>query len=239
MKAIKLLTLALFITAFFQSPVLLAKQTHTDRQTRQVGEFHGISVSNGIDLFLSQKSTEEVVVEADSEDLNKIITEVEGGILKIYVKDKSFFNLNWNKHSRKVYVSFKTLDKLDASSGSDASSQSLLKLDKIKLYSSSGLGMKLEIEANELSAESSSGSDISLKGKAEVLQADASSGSDLNASEFQTKKCKASASSGSDVKLFVTEELEANASSGGNIQYSGDPKKKDINQSSGGDVHGN
>jgi len=36
----------------------------------------------------------------------------------------------------------------------------------------------------------------------------------------------------------VSEELYANASSGGDVKYSGNPKKKDIHESSGGDVYG-
>ncbi len=238
MKRIKLLTIVLFGLATLQSTLLLASQTQGNRQTRQVGGFHGVSVSSGIDLYLSQKNSEEVVVEAESDDLNKIITEVEGGILKIYIKEKSWFNLDWNNHPRKVYVSFQTLDKIDASAGSDVISQAPVKLEKLTLDASSGSDVKLELEADEIVVESSSGSDISLKGKTSVIRASASSGSDINASELQARKCTASISSGSDIRVYVTEELDANASSGGDIVYSGNPKTKDINESSGGDVHG-
>jgi hypothetical protein len=238
MKAIKIFTLLIFCTAAFQAEFLQAAQSGGNRQTRQVHGFHGVSVSSGIDLYLTQKNAEEVVVEADSDDLDKIITQVEGGILKIYIKEKSWFNMDWNKDPRKVYVSFKILDKLDASAGSDVFGQGILKLDKLDLDASNGSDVKLELEANELSAESSSGSDISLKGKANVMQTNASSGSDIDASELETKKCTASVSSGSDIKVNVTESLDANASSGGDIIYSGNPKTKDINESSGGDVHG-
>jgi hypothetical protein len=232
MKTIKLITLFLFVAASFQ--VVAAGAS---RQTRSVGGFHGVSVTSGIDLFLTQKSTEEVVVEANSEDIDKIITEVEGGVLKIYIKEKSWFNFDWKSRPRKVYVSFKDLDKIDASAGSDVLSENKFKLDRLKVDSSSGSDVKLELDAKEVRVASSSGSDISLKGTAISLQADASSGSDIDAGEFQTQNCDASASSGSDVKVYVTEKLNANASSGGDVYYTGNPKNKDINESSGGDVH--
>jgi hypothetical protein len=238
MKTMKLLTLLLFCAAVFQTTSSQAVQSDRDRQKRQISGFHGVSVSSGIDLFLSQKNVEEVFVEAGPDDLDKIITEVEGGVLKIYIREKHWFNLNWNQEPRKVYVSFTTLDKLEASAGSDVNSENYLKLDKLNLDASSGSDVQLELDINELSVGSSSGSDISLKGKATEMQADASSGSDINAGDFQVKKCAASASSGSDIKVSVTEELNANASSGGEITYSGNPAKKDINESSGGDVHG-
>ncbi len=232
MKTIRFFTLILFGAVFFQ-----ANSIQASKETRSVTGFHGISVSSGIDLYLTQKTTEEVVVEAESDDLDKIITTVEDGILKIYIKQKSWLNMNWNHDHRKVYVSFIKLDKLQASSGSDVSSESALKLDKLNLDASSGSDVKLELEANELIAESSSGSDITLKGKVAVFHVSASSGSDIDAANLESKKCHASTSSGSDIKITVTDELEANASSGGDISYSGNPASKDINESSGGDVY--
>ena len=233
MKTMKLFTFILFAFAF-----LLGTSVQAGRQTRKVTGFYGVSVSSGIDLYLTQKDVEEVVVEADSDDMEKIITEVEGRILKIYIKQKSWLNTNWNSDPRKVYVSFKTLDKLYASAGSDVVSQSLLKLDKLDLDASSGSDVELDLEVNEVSVEASSGSDIDLKGKAAFMQVSASSGSDIDAGDLVTKKCNASTSSGSDILIQVTEELEANASSGGDISYSGNPSQKNINESSGGDVSG-
>lgn len=237
MKTIKLFTLILFAIALFQTTTLQAAQASDGRQKREISGFHGVSVSSGIDLYLTQKNVEEVFVEAESEDLDKIITKVEGGILKVYIKDNSWWGIGWNNRPRKVYVSFITLDKLHASAGSDVNAESVLKLDKLDCDVSSGSDVKLELEANELRVETSSGSDISLKGKATQLYADASSGSDLDASDLESKNCKASVSSGSDIKVNVTEELNADASSGGDITYSGNPKIKNINKSSGGDVH--
>lgn len=233
MKTIKLFTILLFVAACIQ-----ATGANSNKQTRQITGFHGVSVTSGIDLYLTQKNAEEVTVEAESEDINKIITEVEGGILKIYIKEKSWFNMNWNSKPRKVYVSFKTLDKIDASAGSDVVSENRFKLDELKIDASSGSDVKLDLEANQVNVGSSSGSDVSLKGSANNLHVDASSGSDIDASELQAKDCNASVSSGSDIKVNVTEKLDANASSGGDISYSGNPKTKDINESSGGDVHG-
>lgn len=238
MKTVKLFALLLVGTTLFQTQGLRASQTTKDRQTRQISGFHGVSVSSGIDLYLTQKNTEEVFVEADSEDLEKIVTKVEAGILRIYMKEKSWLNLNWNSQPRKVYVSFKDLDKLEASAGSDVSAQNLLKLERLNLDASSGSNIKLELEVNELSVETSSGSDITLKGRANAVQANASSGSDINASELEARECIASTSSGSDIRVFVTDKLDASASSGGDISYSGNPKEKEINESSGGDVHG-
>lgn len=236
MKSIKFFSITLISLFISISCTVHATKSENSRQTRTVSAFHGISVSTGIDLYLFQKDIQEVTVEADEQDMEDLITKVEGGILKIYMKNQSWFRMNWNNKPRKVYVSFKTLDKLEASSGSDVASQSVLVIEKLDLDASSGSDIKLELNAAEVSAESSSGSDISLKGKANTLQVNASSGSDIDASGLHTKTCNAHASSGSDIRVYVTEQLDAHASSGGEISYSGNPAHKDINESSGGDV---
>jgi len=238
MKTIQLFTLLLFTMVTFYGNSLQASKVIDGRQTRQVSGFHGISVSSGLDLQLTQKNVEEVQVEADSEDQDKIITKVEDGILKIYIREKSWPRLNWNNKNRKVYVSFKTLDHLQASAGSDVKSLSALKPDKLNLDVSSGSHVKLELDANELHVETSSGSGVSLNGKATVFHVSASSGSDIDAGALESNKCSANASSGSNIKVNVTGELDANASSGGDITYTGNPKTKNVRESSGGDVSG-
>lgn len=237
MKTVHLLSVTLLTFALSLSALVQAAQTGDSRQTRKVSEFHGITVSSGIDLYLTQKDIQEVKVEAEEEDMEYLVTEVEDGILKIYMKDRSVFNFNWSS-TRKVYVSFRNLDKLEASAGSDVYSQSVLNLGKLELHASSGSDIKLELTATDVNAESSSGSDIQLKGKADYIQVSASSGSDINAADFVSKRCNANVSSGSDIRVNVTDELDANASSGGDIAYSGNPTRKNINESSGGDVHG-
>lgn len=237
MKTTKLFSITLFCSLLSLSAIVQASQSGNSRQTRKVEAFHGISVSSGIELFLTQKDQQEVRVEADDEDMENLVTKVEDGILKIYMKNNSWFNMDWSSTSRKVYVSFKNLDWLQASAGSDVVSQGVLNLDKLDVNASSGSDIELELNASEVSAESSSGSDISLKGKGLSIRANASSGSEINAGDFQAKRCHADVSSGSDIRVYVTEELDANASSGGDIGYAGNPAHKDINESSGGDVH--
>lgn len=238
MKTIQLFSLALLSFSLLLSEGVNASQMGVSKQNRTVSEFHGISVTSGIDLYLTQDNVQKVRVEADEDDMKNLVTEVEGGILKIYMKEKSWFNLGWSHTARKVYVSFKTLDKLEASAGSDVISQSVLKLSELELDASSGSDIKLELNADKISAESSSGSDIKLTGKAGYFHANASSGSDIDAIDFQTKRCDANVSSGSDIRVNVTDQLDANASSGGDIAYTGNPVRKNINESSGGDVHG-
>ena len=133
MNTKQLFSITLFTALITLSSIVQAVQSGVNRQTRNVPAFHGISVSTGVDLYLTQNNGQQVRVEADEENMKNVITEVEGGILKIYMKESSWFKLNWNNRSIKVYVTFKTLDQLKASAGSDVSSQSMLNLEQFDL----------------------------------------------------------------------------------------------------------
>ena len=228
---------SLFILIFAIGSTLsaLASGNETETQTRNVSGFNAIDVSTGIDLYITMGSTEEVKIVADDEIIDDIKTEVKNGTLHIYMKRNNWFNWRGNK-TRKAYVTVKELVELDASSGSDVESENILEGENFKISASSGSDIELEVHYKNLSLDTSSGSDAELKGKVKNLKLSASSGSDIDASGLESVNCKASASSGSDISLTVTEDLEADASSGADITYHGNPKTRNIDESSGGDV---
>jgi hypothetical protein len=236
MKTMRTLFIFTFIT--LTSLNLMAANGNSDKtEIRQVGNFDGIKVSTGIDLYITMGTTEEVKIVAGDDVIDKIITEVKDGKLHIYTKQSNnWFNWNSGNQTRKAYVTVKELVSIDASSGSDVKSENTLKGDELKVSASSGSDLAIDVYYKNVWVDASSGSDAKLTGKVKSFDAEASSGSDIVARDLESKICKVSVSSGSDVTVNVTDELYANASSGGDIRYYGNPSVKDINESSGGDI---
>src|SRR6516225_6354589 len=88
-------------------------------QVRKVDPFTKIRVSSAISLYLSQGNTQGVAVSSEDAELtNKIKTEVNNGVLKIYVEDGAWNGWNWSNKHLKAYVTFTTLEMLDASGAS-------------------------------------------------------------------------------------------------------------------------
>jgi len=201
------------------------------KETRQVNPFTGVDASAGINVYLFQGNEEKVVVEADENIKDLIVTRVEGDVLKCYVKGSILSSKKMN-----VYVNFKTLNKINASSGSDVFGETVINAERLDLDVSSGAEMKVEVNATHIKCNASSGSDAIVKGTASSFKAEASSGSDINAENLTVKSCDASASSAGEIKITVTEQITADASSGGDVRYYGNPKNERINESSGGDV---
>ena len=182
--------------------------------------FNSIEVSRGMDVYLTQGNTVGILVEADENLHDIIITEVEYNILKIYADE----NISSSK-AKKVFVNFKDIQNIKSTSGSDVYSTNLIKTESIKLSTTSGSDMELELEADVIECESTSGSDLRLAGTANKLYAKATSGSDIKARDLRVGYCKASATSGAGITLNASEELYAKATSGGDIKYYGNPEK--------------
>lgn len=230
-RKLSILLVAIILGSNIQAFAFSSEKT----ENRNLKDFNTIKVSSGIDLYVRMGETEEVKVVADDDIIDKVITEVKDGTLKIYMKQNN--NWNWGTtKSRKVYVSVKTLERLDASSGSDVNSENLLTGESLKVSASSGSDVTLEIHYKNFSLDTSSGSDARISGKTKNFEAESSSGSDIKAQDLESVICKVSVSSGSDATVNVSDELYANASSGGDVRYYGNPQVKDINESSGGDV---
>ncbi|MGQ7867753.1 head GIN domain-containing protein [Sunxiuqinia sp. sy24] len=205
------------------------------KQTRMTASFHGISVSSGIDLYMSQGDSEAVTVEADVSIIDDVITEVEDGILRIYMKKK----LSWIRNeARTVFVTFDDLTRLDVSAGADVEAENAFHLDELEITVSAGADLEIgDLNAKTVWLDTSTGSDAELSGRVINFEASSSSGADISCAHLVAENCQVSVSSGSDATVHATKVLKANASSGGDIRYKGNPAHKDINESSGGDVY--
>jgi hypothetical protein len=225
---------------FFLSAAIAQDKVVNDpnAQVRTVSSFHGIKVSTGIHLFLTQGNDEKVAVSADSkEHRDKIVTEVVNGVLKIYYDNNHNWYGNDNDHKNlRAYVSCKMLDELRASSGSHVDVDGTIQSGTLVLDFSSGASFKGNVAAKDIHVDASSGSHSMISGTANEVKASTSSGSHIDASALSTDECDADASSGGHIEVKVNKSLSASASSGGHIDYTGDASIKSINTSSGGRV---
>jgi len=226
----------LSLSAFAQDTKVVNDANATVRSLN--AGFTAISVSSGIELYITQGNEESLAVSAsDPKYLERLKTEVVSGTLKIYYDNKGITWKSDEKRKLKAYVSFKTLEKLNASSGSEVKVNGSIRADKFALDVSSGSEFTGSINAKELSAEASSGASVRISGNADKLNIEASSGADFKGYDLTVDFCDATASSGAGVQVTINKELSAKASSGADIRYKGAALIRDIKMSGGGSVH--
>ncbi len=202
------------------------------KETRDLDGFTGVHISSGIDVYLSQGEEFEVVVEADENLQEVIVTKMEG---KMLVVKTDRVNIR-NAKSKKVHIILPELTDLKISSAGDCVGKTAFYCDDLKISVSSAGDLKLEVDADKIYLDISSSGDAELAGEADFFQANLSSAGDLDAFDLIAATVEVSVSSAGDASVHATEEISMNASSAGSIYYRGDAKVVHSRSSSAGSI---
>ena len=234
MKRIFTALLALLVSgaAFTQSKTV----NDPNAQPRAIsGDFSAVSVSSGIELYLSTGSANALAVSVpDGVDAERILTEVKNGVMEISVKNKFKDWKDRIKGHIKVYLSAKSLSKIVGTAGSRTMLSNELSASSLTLKFASGATFNGKVAAGSLAIETNSGAVMDISGSAASTSVDASSGAIFRGFDLSTETCNAEVSSGAAIRITINKELTATASSGGGIRYKGSATIRDINVSSGG-----
>jgi hypothetical protein len=228
--------LLLLLPALFCLSVSAQKTIRdANAEIREVGHFHAISVSGGIDLYLTNGEDAVAVSAKDKETASKIHAVVENGVLKISFDWKENMIFTSSKQL-KAYVSFREIDQLLASGGSDVDLDGTVKSKSFKLSISGGSDFKGTVDVEALKVEQSGGSDIEISGRATEAKIDASGGSDFEGYKLVTNNCKVDASGGSDIHITVNNELRASASGASDVMMRGNGTIVEKKESGSSDI---
>lgn len=228
--------IATILSVLFISVNLTAQQVNDpNAEVRTAKDYHGISVSNAFDVYLSQGNEEAVAVSAAStKDREMIKVEVKNGILHIMLDN----DWKWTKGNKKLkaYISFKQIDQLKVSGACDVYISGVLKADVLSINQSGASDIKGALDVNKLTVDLSGASDMTVTGKATQVSVEASGASDFKGYDLITEICDARASGASDIRITVNKELSAQASGASDVKYRGNGTTKDIKSSGSSSV---
>jgi hypothetical protein len=205
---------------------------------RDVKGYHGISISNAIDVYLSAGNQETVAVSAaDVKWRDNIRTEVKDGVLRIWLDHEKWFN--WADKSRKlrVYVSFVKLDKISGSGATNIYVDGVIESTKLEISLAGASDFKGAIKVGALLLDLSGASDARIVGSVERVTTVHSAGaSDLKGYDLVTDTCNAHASGASDIRITVNKELNVHASGASGIYYKGGAVIREMHSSGASSV---
>jgi Putative auto-transporter adhesin, head GIN domain len=209
-------------------------------EARSVGNFTGVQVSGGIVLYLSQGKTDAVAVSTeDKKDMERIITEVKNGVLKIYIEKGSWNGWNWKNKNIKAYVTVKTLESLSSSGACVVKIIDAMNCSSLKLDVSGASVLSGEINASTIRFDLSGASSVTLKGKTTNANVDVSGASVLRGFDLMIDVCRVEASGASSVSISVSKELRAEASGASSLRYKGEPSIKEVSSSGASSIKQN
>jgi len=184
------------------------------KETRKVESFNAISCYGVVDVFLSQGEKESVVVEADDNLLEYIITEIKNGTLEI--KNKK--NIQFRKSTKmNIYITVQNITNMAFYGVGDLKCETKLNLSNLEI-TNHGVG------------------DINLIGQAKFLKVSNSGVGDIKAYEFVVEKLTLNNSGVGDVEVNATNELKVVNSGVGDVIYKGGANSTDIESNGVGSI---
>jgi hypothetical protein len=193
------------------------------KEDRTVPVFTKVSLAIAADVFYTQETTQKLVLEGSPDDLEKIITEVKDGKLKIYQKSSFFGNMK----AVKVYVSSAALEEMELSGSGNILAEQAVQADKMGLFlSGSGNITFRKLTSKTLDAKISGSGDISAagEGSAETVSLAVSGSGDISLENFKAASGDVAISGSGDCTLNITETLKCRVSGSGDVEYKGKPR---------------
>lgn len=211
-----------------------------ETQDRHLSGFKAIDVSGPYDVYITQGSAESVRVEAPSDVINRIKTEVSDGVLHIYNKEKwswGGFNMFGSHHKMVVYVTARMLDHIGVSGSGDVKLRNTISANNLQIRVSGSGDLTGQVNAKNLETGLSGSGDIHLSGHALNSSVSVTGSGDFSGRELQTSTCTVHVSGSGDANVNVTDRLEASVSGSGDIAYSGGVKSVSTSKSGSGSIH--
>ncbi|MGZ3871788.1 MAG: head GIN domain-containing protein, partial [Mucilaginibacter sp.] len=232
--------LLLTVTGYtFARPYPAAVTSAFDVVDRHLSGFNAVNVAGSFDVIITQGSTESVKVEAPASVINRILTEVNGGVLKIYSKHD---NWNWgsmfgNHKKIVVYVTAKDLNAVSITGSGDVSFKDGLRTNALRLSVSGSGDMYGKVEVKTLESSVSGSGDMKLAGHATSSTVRLVGSGDYSARGLETATTMISLTGSGDAYINASQKVDAAVHGSGDIHCTGSPKDVSKSKSGSGDIY--
>lgn len=187
-------------------------------EDRHVNDFSGVISEGSIKVEISQGTTNEVIVEAESNIQDLIRTRVYGNNLVIDTKNKCIDN----SLSIVVKVTAVDINRIELHGSGLITGEDINSHDMNINLSGSGM-IDLGIMTDELEARISGSGQLLLTGEAGETQMRISGSGNIRAETLVQSHCEAYISGSGNMYINVSETLDVRISGSGSVRYHGDP----------------
>lgn len=193
-----------------------------------------VNVANQGDLYIEIGDEESLVIEAEENLMEYILSEVRDGELKLSTKSR--INLDPQKPIR-YYLTVKSLDAVTTSSAGDIQVP-VIEAEAFTIDVNSAGDVTVDgVNLEKLYVNISSAGDVTIEDGMAVEQfVKNNSAGDYDARNVESERVDITINSAGDARIWVTEELNATLNSSGDLYYRGDPPKSQIREKSIGDA---
>jgi hypothetical protein len=237
----KILFVAFIIVIVGQSftiPDKISGNKIAETSNRHLSGFNGVHVAGPFDVYITQGSTESVKVEAPADVIDRVLTEVKDGVLKVYNKHDTWNWGNWWGNHKKiiVYVTAKDLNNITISGSGDVTFKEGITTSALKLRISGSGDMTGKVDVKNLESSISGSGDMKLSGRAETSTVRVVGSGDFTARNLVTVSSEVRVTGSGDAEINASDRVDAAVSGSGDVHYTGDAKNVSSSKSGSGDI---
>ena len=205
---------------------------------RHLSGFNAVNIAGPYDVYITQGPTESVKVDAPSDMMSKILTEVNGGVLKIYSRHEYWnWSFLWGHHRKvRVFVTIKDVTGIHISGSGDAYFKEGVNAGALKLSVTGSGDMTGRLVTKTLECNISGSGDMRLSGRADNSTVSVTGSGDFSARDLFTLNSSVRVAGSGDARINASQRVEASVSGSGDIHYTGAAKSISSHKSGSGDI---
>jgi hypothetical protein len=194
-----------------------------------------IKVSGFFDVVLFSGEEGKITIEGEENIIEYIQIEVENNSLNIAVEKGKYIEPSHGKQII-IAVPFDSLNEVCLSGSGDIKSKNLITTDSFNATLSGSGDVNLEVKAKEITADVTGSGNLVLEGATDTFICKVTGSGDLNASKLISDSVNSKVTGSGNCKVNCTQNLEARVTGSGDIEYYGNPIKKDTKVTGSGDI---
>ncbi|WP_373057436.1 head GIN domain-containing protein [Zunongwangia sp. H14] len=207
-------------------------------EERSTSNYDEVQLVGSMDVELISGSEGRLKVEAESNLQEYILTEVEGGKLKISVKKGVELRPSGNNEI-KITVPFEELEEVSVTGSGDLWNSDKITASEFAAFLTGSGDLNLHLDVQDLKGSITGSGDIVMEGTAGHFECKVTGSGDFEAFNLKANTVEATVSGSGDLMVYASEKLTARVSGSGDITYKGKPAKEDFKVSGSGSVSSN
>ena len=207
-------------------------------KTRSVANYDQISVTGMMEVQLIPGSEGKIDIEAESNLMEFIETEVNNGHLRISIQKGVNIQPSRNYPIR-IVVPFETLGSLTLTGSGHIRNSDAIKARDFKINVTGSGNMNLNLITENIESTITGSGDLKLKGTTGDFKCKVTGSGDVFAYDLKAVKVNATVTGSGDVEVSVENELYAKISGSGDIKFRGNPDKQNFKTSGSGSISKN
>lgn len=202
-------------------------------EKRSTDPYNSIAIKGFFDVELVSEKGGSITIKGEENLLPYIKVEVVDKVLKIS-REKNKYIFNGQKII--IVVPFESVNQVSLTGSGHVITKNSI---KSKSFTANLIGsgdMNLEIESNDININLNGSGDIQLTGTTDNLNSNLNGSGDIDTVNLKAKNVKATVSGSGGTTVYCSESIYGRVSHSGNIEYSGNPKQKDIKMNGSGEI---